>query len=772
MTHTVEEKGCSLCEASLPDHPSYSREGVFCCHGCQTVHAILLARGELKKGKQSSLYQEALRIGAINNPQFTPKEGSLADSAITLSLEIEEMWCPSCATLIEWVFSVKKGVSHCRVDYATDMATLRYDPKQHSQEELIEAISFLGYRPHPFGEENRRRFSRLSLKTVIAVFFTLQVMLVSYPLYWNDAPSLFSLCLSFVCSLPVLIVGLLPLLRRFFFSLVSGVFGMETLIVLSTTTGFLVSVYSILQGYSTVYFDSICALLSFLLLGKCFEQQAKFSAKNTLTTLIQSIPKKARRRDQKGKEEFIPLKEVQKGDCLVVLPGEKVVLDGVVVEGEGACDESTMTGEMLPQSKEKGASLLGGSTVIQGKLHFCVMHTWKETAFQEMIDVLQGDLSQGKGRKPMIDNILPFFIPFVLLVALGTLLFSNEEAFLRAFSVLLMACPCAIGLAAPLAEATLLHRLAKKGILVRNRSILSILGRETRFAFDKTGTLTKGECRVASGLEGLTSRERSLLKGLAASSTHPLSQAVCYAIGEEPISLERTQEHMGLGIQGEYQGELFLFGSERYLTRHGIFPEKSQQRASSAFFASTKSVIGEVVFCDTIRTETKEFVKTLPVPTAVLSGDHPAVVEAVANECGIALHHAHLHPLEKREIILEWQKQGERVAMVGDGINDAAALGVADIGIAVFSATDITQQVADIILTHPDLRVLSFARKQARFTQKIITQNFLWAFGYNSIGMMLAVLGLLTPLFAATGMLLSSAVLLINAWRGEQHCLK
>lgn len=779
----VERESCVLCDLPIESHSVVDGDKKFCCHGCHAVYNILSAKNALDNFKEHPVFEQALYSGLISNPlllEQVQKEGEVDQSEVKrYYFEVGEMWCPSCAEVIRLILLQKKGVVHCIVDYSTDLASVEYSPRYLSKEEIEQTIENLGYTVHSLqGEEARPISLSLWLRFILAAFCSLNIMMFSYPIYASyfsldeqGYARLFAL-LSAVATLPVVTYSLWPIMRRFINSLIVGVIGMEALVLTGVFSALFVSLKELYQGGTHVYFDSLSVIITLVLLGKILESKAKFSSKESIVRLARSSPKKARKIFSDSKEKFVLAKEIIAGDLIKVVSGEKVPLDGVVVSGNGCCDESLMTGESYPRRKTKGDSLLGGTLLQSGSLSLRVTATLEESAMQKILDLVYRDIGKKSVYTRAADQLVQYIVPLVLLVALitGSYVYFTatiELALIRVATILLISCPCAIGIAAPLAESMLMHAIASSGALVRNRAALLLLGKETLFVSDKTGTLTEGKFFITSGLEKLQSEQLSILKKLTFESTHPIAKATNDAILENPEnSLTDIQEIAGKGIKGNYNGELYLYGSASFLCSEGVKLDPVDTEKSVAYFCKKGGLTFPVLFGDRLRKGAKEVIQSLfPLKRVLLSGDIEPVVKNVATTCGFDAYQAGVSPLEKREYIEQAKSKGDLVTMVGDGINDAPAITAADIGFSVVSATDISIHVSDILLTTDDLDVIPKIRKLAIKGRKIVAQNLFWAFFYNIVGIALAVGGWLTPLYAAFAMVTSSLIVLFNAKR-------
>lgn len=767
--------------------------------GCHAVFNILSSKEQLSDFANHPVFLQALKSGLISNPllihQIQSQKALIIDSEREkLYLEINDMWCPSCAEIIRLMLLKEKGVINCVVDYATDLASIEYSPRYISKDRLFELIKLLAYTPSELNSKNRQAVSQdLYLRFIVAAFCSLNLMMLAYPLYstyfnfdGEGYGHLFS-WLSLVISIPVISYSALPIWRRFYTSLKVGLFGMETLVIIGVTSAMIISAYDLLQGGTHVYFDSMSVIIVFVLLGKIIEAKAKFSAKDSLMRLSRAIPRRGRRLSSDGSTQFVLIKEMNRGDTLVAYAGEKISLDGIVSEGEGACDESLMTGEAIPILKKAGDKVLGGTILLQGRLFYKVGGSFEESALHKIIEMIERDIDHKTGYIRPADAIVRWFVPLIILLAIIVasiyLIFGlhdpgktiSETALLRAIAILLISCPCAIGIAAPTAESYLLNQMASLGAIIRNRGSLTYLGKETTFVFDKTGTVTEGRFKVISGLEALQPEQLNALCCLASQSTHPVAVAIASSAmwkNSQSLIFDRIEEVSGQGIRGFAAGTRYLLGSTTFIQSQGVLPSKSivcslenKEIITNSYFAIGETCLANICLGDCIREESKNIIQSLKSKTILLSGDTEGPVAAVANECGFDEWYACCTPLIKREFILNLKTQGNIVCMIGDGINDAPALTASHIGISVVSATDMSIQVSDILLTTEKMEIISKIRNLAIKGRRIVKQNLFWAFFYNVIGILLAAFGVLSPIFAAFAMSISSLTVLFNAKR-------
>lgn len=778
---------CALCLSELPKHPIHPDEKGFCCVGCQTVFSILYSQNALENYQIHPLFQQAVRAGLISNPalidqiQAKSLEESSQIEVEKVQIELQGMWCPSCAEIIKLFLLKERGIRCCTIDYSTDLAVVEYYPRRIGKEAIFNQIRSLGYQAISLMEENEntKDKNRLLFRFILSAFCTLNLMMLSYPIYasYFDQDLIgFSHLLSwisFLLTLPVISYCAWPIIKRCISSISFGYWGMETLVMTACTAAFILSSYRLIQGSDLIYFDSLSAIITFVLLGKIIEKKAKFSTKVAVLNLMRSLPKRGRKKHEDGSFHFVSIKEIFPGDVIAVYPGEKIVVDGTVITGEASCDESLLTGEALPVLKKTGDRLIAGSLVCQGRICISVTSAYTQSTLHHIISSITQQIEYKPPYKQTIEKVLVWFVPCILLLAGFTASFYwrfGDEAVLRAISVLLIACPCAIGIAAPVAESHLMNRLAALGAIVKNRGCLSLLGRESVFVFDKTGTITEGKFTVLEGLEHLTLINQAILRTLSSQSTHPIAHAITKSLPTHNCVLSGIEEFSGKGITGVFEGQAYYLGSPSFLQEQGIavpflhtYPE---QIVSRVFFASQGQLIAVIMLKDQLRPGVKELISQLaPAKAILLSGDSHEVVQTVGKECGFHEWHWSFRPLEKRNFIERLKNQGHIVCMLGDGINDAPALAGAHIGVSVISASDISVHASDLLLTTDVLAILLKIRCVARKGQQILKQNIFWAFAYNVIGIGLALNGTLSPLFAAFAMMTSSTIVLFNARR-------
>ncbi|MFC7929746.1 heavy metal translocating P-type ATPase [Streptomyces cinereoruber] len=733
-------------------------------------------------------------------------------STIT-ELTIGGMTCASCAARVERKLNRMDGVS-ATVNYATEKARVEH-PSDLPVGELIATVVKTGYtaeeppppdpEPEPVREdpedpEDPELASLRQRLTVSAVLSTPVVLLAMVPSLQFDHWQWLSLTLA----APVVVWGGLPFHRAAWANLRHGAATMDTLVSVGTLAAFGWSLWALFlgdagmtgmrhgfdltadrsDGSSALYLEVAAGVVTFILLGRYLEARAKRKAGAALRALMELGAKDAAvLRD--GAEVRVPVAGLRVGDLVVVRPGEKIATDGTVTEGASAVDASLLTGESLPLDVAPGSPVTGGCVNVSGRLVVEATRVGADTQLARMARLVEEAQSGKAAVQRLADRVSAVFVPVVLLIALGTLvgwLLATDDptaAFTAAVAVLIIACPCALGLATPTALLVGTGRGAQLGILIKGPEVLESTRRIDTVVLDKTGTVTTGRMRLAGvrvyggtyGTEGADEDELLRLAGaLEHSSEHPVARAVAEAAAERcgPLPVPKTFENVpGLGVRGSVDGRLVVVGRAALLAAEGIeAPAASEPGAVHVAWDGVAR--GILTVADTVKDTSAEAVarlRALGLRPVLLTGDHRAVAEAVADEVGIDEVIAEVLPEGKAEVIRRLQAEGRTVAMVGDGVNDAAALATADLGLAMGTGTDAAIEAGDLTLVRGDLRVAADAVRLSRRTLATIKGNLGWAFGYNVAALPLAAAGLLNPMIAGLAMAFSSVFVVSNSLR-------
>lgn len=770
-------------------------QDVFCCRGClgawRLIHNAGLGEFYCRPGVQAPTVEsrDELLYGDAELAPFVVPEGELC----RIDLLVNGITCPACIWLLERIIQAQEGVQGVSLTYAARTASVRFNPEQTSPAAILATIAQLGYRPRPYTpgaaeQEARHEKNDLLLRFGTALFLTMQLMAYSVALYagyFQGIDAGIRAILQYVSAAvtaPVVFYCGWPFIRGAWLGIRSRMPGMDLLIAVGSLSAFLYSVYAMQTGAET-YFESSAMIVTFVLLGRLLELTVRRRAVSGLEALLSSVPRCAVRLGPDGAEE-VSAEEVQPGDLLLVRQGERVPLDALLFEGETELDESAMTGESLPVVRKSGDELRAGSLNMAAPV---VLQALRPVATSFVMRIA-GLVREAQGRKPAVqrlaDRVAAVFVPAVLLLALLVatvqlliLHHSLEQAVIMALSVVLIACPCALGLAVPSAVLAACSRAASRGILVRGGDVIERLAASTLAAFDKTGTLTMGHPVVVSfqPCDGYDSdRILTAVAAVEQGDLHPLARTLSdYArrvVGEVPMAHE-LHVWPGRGMAGRLDnGTHVLCGNARLLREQGVVVPVGHMSTcyTTVYVALSGEMAGSFQLDDQLRPGACEAVGQLQqsgIATTLLSGDRQEVVLRVAAEVGVNTAHAGLTPEDKADWVDQRQRQGERVLMVGDGVNDAPALAQASVSAVPAGSSDLALEHADLILEGGVITLLPEAYALARKTMAVIRQNLLWAFVYNMIGIPLAVLGLLTPVYAAAAMTASSLMVSLNALR-------
>lgn len=741
----------------------------------------------------------------------------MSDKKVTLP--IQGMHCASCALKIENKLRKVEGVSKVVVNYATEKATVSYDETKTGLEDFKKAVDSAGYKvieavstgmsgmEHGnMGDMSQHDHARmlkeeeikaLKLKLIFGVIFSSLILILSFPEIFpfiGSIPENIRLYTLLVLTIPVQFwvgwqfVGSAARGLKYFSA------NMDTLVAIGTLSAFFYSLTATIwpdffrqagQPVS-VYYDTATVIITLIILGKYLEAKAKARAGQAIRQLAGLQPSTARI-IREGKEIDIPIAEVNIGDIMLVRPGEKIPTDGTVAEGNSAVDESMISGESLPLDKKAGDLVYGATINQNGVLKVKALKIGADTVLAQIIKLVEDAQGSKAPIQRLADIISGYFVPGVLLIALATFVvwfFIGPEprltfALINAVTVLIIACPCALGLATPTAILVGTGKAAEHGILIKDAQSLELAHKVNTVVFDKTGTLTEGKPKVTEVMALKPAAEADILMfagSLDKNSTHPLAVAIVDAGLEKKIShkdVKKFNNLPGKGVEGEVNGYQVYLGNKNLIQSAKLKLPSEIEKKMSALEERGETVVilaanvsggrnedavwGLISLADTIRSTSAAAVKKLTdmgVETIMLTGDNRTIAQSVAGQAGIKTFFAEVLPDQKILKIKELQSQGKKVAMVGDGINDAPALTQADVGIAIGTGTDVAMEAADMTLIKGDLQKVADAIYISKRTMTNIKQNLFWAFIYNLIGIPLAA-GVLYP---ATGLLLSPII--------------
>ena len=737
----------------------------------------------------------------------------------TLTLPVEGMTCASCVARVEKVLKKADGVENASVNLATENVTFAFDPAKANLAQLASLIDEAGYKlvlPAPaespsatVGREGtpvethqEQAYRKLKSDFAFSAALTIPIMIVSMismsnwfmrwsPLSMDEVNKFLFLGATVVLTFPG---------RRFFEAALKLVkhfsADMNTLVAVGTGTAYVFSAAVVLfpewlpaaAGSNVIYFDTAVTITTLILMGRLLEARAKRRTTDAIRHLLGLQPKTARVR-RNGAESDIAISDLIVNDVIIVRPGEKIPVDGLITSGSTTIDESLVTGESLPVDKAAGHRVIGGTINKNGSIEFRATAVGKDTVIANIVRLVEEAQGSKAPIQALADKIAAVFVPVVISIAMVTFLLwyfvgglPFTAAMINFIAVMIIACPCALGLATPTAIMVGTGLGASHGILIKNAESLERAEKITTIVLDKTGTVTQGkpsvtDCEILNGFDKGVILQRAA--SLEDRSEHPLGKAVVeYAKehGSDPMSLESFESVPGLGLTGTIAGDSIVVGNDGMMNARGIVTTAAQEISSrlagqgkTPILVALNGTLGAVIgIADTLKPGSIDAIqqlKSMKFNIIMITGDNDKTAQAIALQAGIDKVIAGVLPQQKAEHVKSLQQEGQIVAMVGDGINDAPALAQADVSIAMGSGTDVAMETADITLMHSDLKGVLDAIRLSKRTILAIKQNLFWAFIYNIIGIPVAALGLLNPMVAAAAMAMSSVSVVSNSLR-------
>jgi len=728
-------------------------------------------------------------------------------STVKQTFPVLGMTCASCASSAESIVTFQEGVINASVNFATGNLTVEYLPNMTNASKLQKAVQSVGYdlliesenkQQETLEAIHAQKFQKLKNKTIWAIILSLPVVTIG--MFFMDIP--YANPIMWLFSTPVV----LWLGKDFFINAWKQAkhrsANMDTLVALSTGIAYLFSVFNMLfedfwhqRGlHAHVYFEAAAVIIAFILLGKLLEEKAKGNTSTAIKKLMGLQPKTVIIIQSDGTEKQMAIEDVNAGDIILVKPGEKIAVDGMVVSGSSYVDESMLSGEPVPVLKKENEKVFAGTINQKGSFRFEAVKVGKETMLAQIIKMVQDAQGSKAPVQKLVDKIAGIFVPVVIGIAILTfilwLILGGDngwvQGLLAAVTVLVIACPCALGLATPTAIMVGVGKGAEKGILIKDAESLELAKKVTAIVLDKTGTITEGRPQV-TGVQWLHNDDsaKTILLSIEKQSEHPLAEAVVKHLkGVSTLSLFQFDSITGKGAKANYENETYFVGNKKLLAENNIViaeplqkqaDEWGSQSKTVIWFSDSKQALSVIAISDKIKETSVEAIKEIQemgIDLYMLTGDNEATAKAIAEQTGIGHYKAEVMPQHKADFIKELQKQGTVVAMVGDGINDSTALATADVSIAMGKGSDIAMDVAKMTIISSDLTKIPQAIRLSKQTVATIKQNLFWAFIYNLIGIPIAagilypVNGfLLNPMIAGAAMALSSVSVVTNSLR-------
>ena len=726
----------------------------------------------------------------------------------TTRFKIKGMDCASCVVHIEKALQKTEGVKEVSLNFATETGQVVHDPEKIKEAGLISVIQKTGYdaesldtnemkmshdhghhggmedhSAHTMAEDEMEVRKRL-IKVVFSAVLTVAILSLGFVWKMDHSMELMMVLTTLIlayCGREFFVRGIPSLLR--------GMPGMDTLVAIGVGAAFLYSTYNTLfTSVHEEYFMDAALITTFILLGRYLEARAKGKASQAIKKLLALSPKIAHRVNKDGSIEEIPSGEVKVGDLLLIKPGESIPVDGILIEGFGTLDEAMVTGESIPVDKKPGDPVIGGTLNTTTTFKLKAEKVGSETVLAQIIKTVEEAQMSKAPIQKLVDVISGYFVWGVLAVALLTLILwltltdaGVSKAFITMVAVLIIACPCALGLATPISIVVGSGKGASMGILIKRTESLEKAHKVTTMVFDKTGTLTEGKPAVQEykNFSGDETTNLNLAYALESHSEHPLAQSIVTFVREKQSILKMTvtdfEAKVGEGLSAKVEGKTYFLGSLNYVSKQT--PLKAEDQVLSSLeekgdtlllLADEKNLLTVFGVQDKLKPTSAKAIERLKekkIRTIMMTGDREKVATHIAEGLGIDEVHAQVSPIQKKELVESLQKEGQFVAMVGDGINDSPALAQADVGIAMGTGTDIAMETGDLILVKGDLMKATEAIELSRATLRNIKQNLFWAFIYNAVGIPIAALGLLNPAYSAIAMALSSITVVLNALR-------
>ncbi len=766
----------------------------FCCKGCQGVYHLLESEGldtfydklgdtKLQPATQQHDDLEKFDLEGFKNKYIKTTEDGLNE----IYLIIEGIHCSACVWLNEKVLHKTDGVIEATINYTNNKAKVVWDPDEIRLSKIIETIRSIGYNAYPYDpalQEERAEKTKKEYyaRILVAVFGAMNIMWIAiahYAGYFTGMEQRFKDILNvaeFILATPVLFYSGWIFFRGAYYGYKNRIVNMDTLVASGALLAYIYSIYAMVSHNGEVYFDSVVMIITFVLVGKYLEVLSKKHAVDTLDSIMGSTPTEVTLVEN-GEKTLVSVENVTMGDIIELKPGEKVVIDGIVTQGEGSFDESSLTGENLPVLKHIGDPVLSGSICLDSVIRYEATKDASSSLLYSIVSLLEESITKKPRIEQLADQVSGYFSAVILTLALltfaGWWYFGGafEEALITGISVIVIACPCALGMATPMATLVGIGMAAKHNILFKEAGYLETMAKSDLLALDKTGTITEGRPSVVNQ-QTFEGYDENLLYALVSTSKHPVSEGIRRYLEKNgksfpPVALDAIKTVQAKGVEAVYEGKKLKGGNAAFMQASGI--ACSDDTAHTLFyFAVDGKLAARFELSDTIREGAKEAIANIQrmgIRVVMLTGDHEASARSVADAVGIKEVHARLLPQDKAALIDTFHEEKHIVVMAGDGINDTIALARSDIAIAMGSGADVAISVSDVVLLDEKPKSLYEAYRISRRTYRAVKENLGFSLLYNTIAVPFAIAGFVNPLVAALAMSLSSLVVVGNSMR-------
>jgi Cu+-exporting ATPase len=767
-------------------------ENHFCCKGCQGIYHLLSDEGldsfydkigDTKLSAPTKQYEDSQNYNA---PAFYERFVTFNEEGFAeVSLIIEGIHCAACVWLNEKALQKMEGVVDVNINFTTNKAHITWADEVVNLSSIIDMIRAIGYDAFAYDpsiQEDRANRQRKDyyLRMAVAGFSLMNMMSISFAQYHgyfsgisDDIVTILNVG-EWVLATPVLFYSGWIFFKGAYFGIKNHIVNMDILVATGAVLTYFYSIYITLFHLGEAYFDSVTMIIAFVLFGKFLEVLSKKSAADTMDVMSKHLPTEVNIIVD-GVVKSVSVNDVKVGDIIELHNGEKVALDGVLIDGEGSFDESSLTGESVAIYKKAGDKIISGTISIDATIRYKALKDFAHSTLSNLIAMLENSMSKKPRIEQLANRLSEYFSSTILIFALLTFLIwwfwphDFDTAFMVGISVIIIACPCALALATPVATLVGLGLGAKRGILFKEAAQIETMANIDTVLFDKTGTLTQGRPEVIKAHWLDESVDKRLINALCKSSKHPISRGVAeYLDIDETIELDEINTITAKGMAGRYKSMVLLGGSRAFMQDRGLTCKIDTKNNSSFYFAIDGEIKALFELKDRLKEDAKETIKYLKnqaLETVILSGDAKEVVEDIASELDIKRYQSTMTPESKAQYIENLQSQNKKVMMIGDGVNDILALAQADIGIAMGSGSDIAIDVSDVVLMYDSLTSLKEAYKISKTTYRLIKQNLALSLVYNAITIPLAMAGYIIPLVAAVSMSVSSLLVVANSMR-------